>query len=1163
MTVLSFLKYLRGIFNTSLKSKTVHHAVIQSIYDAFVMVDGDLNLMRLEMCLSTATGKWLDHWGEFFSVHRKLNETDSAYAKRIIEYVIRPKTTIPAIKDYIVEFLNDKYGTDYTSEDVDIKEPWKDIAKYSHKGLLSSDSRFFSGDYYSHSIIDISIPEKLTQDLIDLVLAVKAAGVRVVWSFLNSYDIVSGFNESNEAWANYIRHILTETHRNTYSGLMLSNSSLYPTLSGRREIWFEIQTLYCWYAKMLDKDTDKSILITKSDLSALLDYYEQIDQVFYTEDTGLKVSVDGVLSNLKTLSGSTSESEMVTHLIHITDNMLESLQLVDDWLTLSYKGKLSTDSGVLFNFEATHELLSKILSTIDKFKQEHRDYYNALQPPILMGEQAQYLVPRNNNWLFHTPTMSLQDFYELWEMGDEDDTLQDIYNFEQMSEKRYLTFGDVYQPPIVIAGSPWDWTPIMDSPWLWKSATLTNEELEEIYRMKFSGFPDLVEIQTTIITHPENNFTLSNCGQLSAYKYSLVPTLERSSEPSLRLSEDGKLSSDKLVSGEEVKIVKTRVENENFLRYTFLSGDLSTVTKNKIVTENVPTLGQLIEFEENQDIFNPNEKILYSTRDWMQAPVQIGEYAQWLIAAHTKQLWDTLAIANDEIMSFWDEEDKSDELIHKYIQSSTIYQPPIVIADSPFYWTNRHDIPWLWFSSTLNNEELEELYREKFAEHPELFPDIVTTTTVTRKNPVNELRLSDNGHMPDNHIEVEIQETRHLESAFRLSDGGTFISGDKTNITRTYTVIPDEHGTQYLSGDRSTHIEQVEVEEKAVTLGTLIEWEEKQPEVQYSTRYILQAPIIMGDQAMWLVSPNITQLWDTPTISNKEIHEYWEGIDRPATIFRMRYLILNDSNRYQPPIEIGDKPYYWTIPVQETQLWDSPTMLNEEILNLWVGTNKPDSTQELKPLMTPTRWRYQPPIVMAIGEGYGTPFKDTPWLWASATLNLEDLSVIHQYRHMGETLGDFIRWEEQDVVKYSPRGTLQSPIQITPSMSSVTVVSVNRSGLWDTPTISNKDILYLWEGNNRPSALEYRTQYLAQDPGYNPPISVAEGMGLGGTLSDQSWLWSSQTLTNGELPEVYSRRLLVDNPTLGQILNHEQSQSNTSQYSSRSTPQSPIQITSE
>ncbi|MBR1693938.1 MAG: hypothetical protein IJ709_00830 [Selenomonas sp.] len=91
----------------------------------------------------------------------------------------------------------------------------------------------------------------------DIVLSVKAAGVKIIWSFLNSYDIIKGYEDSNENWADYARHIEMQTKRVTYSGLMLSNTSFSRTLSGRREIWFERTTSYYWYAKMLDKDTDQ------------------------------------------------------------------------------------------------------------------------------------------------------------------------------------------------------------------------------------------------------------------------------------------------------------------------------------------------------------------------------------------------------------------------------------------------------------------------------------------------------------------------------------------------------------------------------------------------------------------------------------------------------------------------------------------------------------------------------------------------------------------------------------------------------------------------------------------------------------------------------------------------------------------------------------------
>lgn len=49
------------------------------------------------------------------------------------------------------------------------------------------------------------------------------------------------------------------------------------------------------------------------------------------------------------------------------------------------------------------------------------------------------------------------------------------------------------------------------------------------------------------------------------------------------------------------------------------------------------------------------------------------------------------------------------------------------------------------------------------------------------------------------------------------------------------------------------------------------------------------------------------------------------------------------------------------------------------------------------------------------------------------------------------------------------------------------IVSVTYNALWNAPTISNKDILSIWGGDNHPTALEYKTSYLSQDPEYNPP----------------------------------------------------------------------------
>lgn len=521
MAVLSFLTYLRGIYKINLtKSSKVHYALIQSIYDCFIMAKEDLNLMRLEMCLSTATGYWLDCWGEFFSVYRKSGELDEHYSKRIIDSVIQPKSTIPAVKDNIVDYLNSEYNKNYTREDIIVKEPWKEVAKYSHKGSLSNDARFFSGDYYCHAVMDISIPEKITPELIDLVNAVKAAGVKVIWSVLNQYDIVSGFNTADDAWAAYSRHIQTMTKRNQFSGLVLSNSSPSPVLSGKRETWFWLTSNYQWYAKVQDKETDQSIIITKRDLIGLLDYYTEIEEkVIKDLEDNLVVSDNGSLSTDKLMSGSESEIETIEYLVKITDDMIDSLELMDKFMSLSYQGRMSTSSGVMFEHLAEHTLFGKLMKELDKFKKEHKDYYNSVQPPILNGERAMWLVERNKNWLWNTPTMTHQDFFELWEPFDDyeefknevvvgntsnlvvvdgeecrvitstgtdrkEHTINSIVEFEDAYYKGYITFADKYQPPIVV-GDKFRWTPILVKEWLWQSPVYCIEDLPEIYRRQF------------------------------------------------------------------------------------------------------------------------------------------------------------------------------------------------------------------------------------------------------------------------------------------------------------------------------------------------------------------------------------------------------------------------------------------------------------------------------------------------------------------------------------------------------------------------------------------------------------------------------------------------------------------------------------------------------
>lgn len=483
MAVLSFLTYLRGIYQTNLaEGSRVHYAIIQSIYDTFVMAKTDIDYARLEMSLATATDDWLDTWGEYFSVFRKSGEEDDVYRQRIIDSVIQPKSTIPAIKDALVDYLNAEYNKNYTREDILIREPWKDIAKYSHKGKLSDDALFFSKDYYTHAVIDISIPEEVTQEVIDLVNSVKAAGVKAIWSVLNSYDIVSGFADVDEAWAAYSRWMKTQTKRNQYSGLVLSNSSPNPVLSGAQETWGWMTSTYYWYAKVIDKQTDDSIIITKRDIMGMLDYFVRIEEELIPElEQALSVSNTGEL-NVKAISGKYTRRKVNEIIVEVTDEMVNSLELLDKMLHLSKNGKLSTSEGMLFENTAEHQLYVELLEQLQRFKADNPDYYNALQPPILNGERVMWLIKRNKNWIWNTPTITYEDFLTLWEPFNiqSDMTLKDILEYEASTGDAYGTFGDLYQPPIVV-GDKFLWTTRNVQACVFDSPVFLDEDLQAIF----------------------------------------------------------------------------------------------------------------------------------------------------------------------------------------------------------------------------------------------------------------------------------------------------------------------------------------------------------------------------------------------------------------------------------------------------------------------------------------------------------------------------------------------------------------------------------------------------------------------------------------------------------------------------------------------------------
>lgn len=196
-----FAKYLSSIYKTNLsKTNKIHKILIDSIFKCFVMVEDDIDQMALEMCLSTATGQWLDLWGDYFGIPRRISESDKSYSHRIIDEIIQPKATLTALKSATARWLNYIYDSDIKPEEIEIKEPWKDLLVTSHRGRVSYFGRLPDSEYWTPAVIDIAIPDssQMSADLIAYLNEVKAAGVQISWHITMDWETVVGYFGSDK-----------------------------------------------------------------------------------------------------------------------------------------------------------------------------------------------------------------------------------------------------------------------------------------------------------------------------------------------------------------------------------------------------------------------------------------------------------------------------------------------------------------------------------------------------------------------------------------------------------------------------------------------------------------------------------------------------------------------------------------------------------------------------------------------------------------------------------------------------------------------------------------------------------------------------------------------------------------------------------------------------
>lgn len=70
-----------------------NHALLDAMNSELEEVEQETIASKLQSSLKTATGEYLDNFGDWFGVYRKDNESDEKYRQRIIDYLLLKRGT--------------------------------------------------------------------------------------------------------------------------------------------------------------------------------------------------------------------------------------------------------------------------------------------------------------------------------------------------------------------------------------------------------------------------------------------------------------------------------------------------------------------------------------------------------------------------------------------------------------------------------------------------------------------------------------------------------------------------------------------------------------------------------------------------------------------------------------------------------------------------------------------------------------------------------------------------------------------------------------------------------------------------------------------------------------------------------------------------------------
>lgn len=174
----NFLKHLHPLMRRKRKSKDyqdVNYAIINALQEQFTEMESDSVKSKIQSSLETATGEYLDIWGDWFGLPRKEKEHDTEYRNRIIEYFLLKRGTNNAIIKAVKDYFND------SETDITIYEPFQNIF-FTNRSKLNGNDHLM-GHYYRFAVIDVTIGRPFPPEIIDIINKFKPAGVQLFLTF--------------------------------------------------------------------------------------------------------------------------------------------------------------------------------------------------------------------------------------------------------------------------------------------------------------------------------------------------------------------------------------------------------------------------------------------------------------------------------------------------------------------------------------------------------------------------------------------------------------------------------------------------------------------------------------------------------------------------------------------------------------------------------------------------------------------------------------------------------------------------------------------------------------------------------------------------------------------------------------------------------------------